>query len=73
MFIGKMMINDYQIETEFGMEYSYRIVQGYRIENWRWIEGVCGIEYNFGIVKAFRIFIKKGMLNDYWMVWVFGI
>ena len=31
------------------------------------------IEYNLGIVKASRLFIEKGMVNDYWTVWLFGI
>ena len=25
------------------------------------------------ILKAFRIFIEKGMVNDYWIVCLFGI
>ena len=36
-----------------------------------WIEGMYGMEYNFKIVKGFRIFIEKGMVNDYWVVCVF--
>ena len=24
------------------------------------------------VVEDLRIFIEKGMVNDYWIVWVFG-
>ena len=27
----------------------------------------------FRVVKAFRIFTGKGMLNDYWILCVFGV
>ena len=32
-----------------------------------------GIYYGFRIVDAFRIIIGKGMVNDYWIMCVFGI
>ena len=28
------------------------------------------MKFNFRIVKAFRILIGKGIVNDYWIVWV---
>ena len=31
------------------------------------------MEYNFRILKAFRVFIEKGMVNDFWIVCVFRI
>ena len=31
------------------------------------------IIYGFRTVKAFRILIPKGMVNDYWIVCIFGI
>ena len=30
------------------------------------------MKYGFRIVKAFRIFIEKGMINDYWLESEFG-
>ena len=38
-----------------------------------WIVSVFRIKYGFRIVKAFNMFIGKGMVNDYWIVCVFGI
>ena len=32
-----------------------------------------GTEYHLGIGKVFGIFTGKGIVNDYWIVWVFGI
>ena len=37
------------------------------------VEGVYVTEYYFRIIKAFGIFTEKGVLNDYWIVWVFLI
>ena len=37
------------------------------------IESVYGMLQNFRTVRAVRIFIEKGMVNDYWIVWVIGI
>ena len=31
------------------------------------------MEYHFSIVKGFAIFTGKGILNDYRILWVFGI
>ena len=38
-----------------------------------WIVSVFRIKYGFRIVKAFNMFIGKGMVNDHWIVCVFGI
>lgn len=38
-----------------------------------WIEGVYWTEYHFRKVKAFWIFTSKGILDEYWIVWVFEI
>ena len=38
-----------------------------------WIVSDGGIKYGFRIVNAFNIFIGKGMVNDHWIVCVFGI
>ena len=59
------MINDYWIESKFGMEYVCRIVWSYKMGSYCCTEGVYGMEDNFSIVKAFRVFIEKGMLNDF--------
>ena len=38
-----------------------------------WIVNALGMQYGFRIIKAFRIFAGKGIVNDYWIVYMFEI
>ena len=65
------MIYDSSTEKEFGIAYVYRIVLCYRVKNSCFIERDYRVEYEFCMVNVFRIFIGKGMVNDYWVISVF--
>ena len=62
------MINDCWTGKKFGIEYVYRIVLCYRVKNSCFIERDNGMEYKFCVVIVFRLFIGKGMVNDYWVI-----
>ena len=67
------------------MDYSFRIVNAFRIFtekeilNYYWIlwgfviKYVFEIWYSYRVVKVFRILIGKMMVNDYWIVCTFVI
>ena len=40
--------------------------------NGYWIVNLFGIKFDLQIMIIFRIFIVQGMVNDCWIVWVFG-